>query len=174
MGWIVHWAHGVHPGSVIVQVIDQNGVTILESKNQSPVPANPHCEVSLQGSVKWVQFPSRYIHVVWGLRGIQASQLPCDLGSMVRLNPCLATRFIESLQALVAETFDHAALCIVTPRRSTARMASRFWRIPRSIWQERELHDLKEEIAWLRQRVEAAEQRQHAGPTTERRWRWPW
>ena len=133
VGWIVHWAHGVHPGSVIVQVIDQDGVTILESKNQSPVPADPHGEASLQGSVKWVQFPSRYIHVVWGLRGIQASQLPCDLGGMVRLNPCLATRFIESLQALVAETFDHAALCIVTPRRSTARMASRFWRIPRSI-----------------------------------------
>ena len=40
--------------------------------------------------------------------------------------------------------------------------------------QERELHESKEEIAWLRQRVEAAEQRQLAGPTTARRWWWPW
>lgn len=51
MGWIVHWAHSVHPGSVIVHIIYQDGVAILESKNQSPVPADPHCEVSLQSSV---------------------------------------------------------------------------------------------------------------------------
>ena len=108
MGWIVHWAHSVYPGSVIVHIIDQDGVAILESKNQSPVSTDPHCEVSLQGSVKWMQFPSRYIHVVRGFGGIQAGQLPCDLSGMVRLNPRLATQFIECLQALVAEALDHA------------------------------------------------------------------
>lgn len=40
--------------------------------------------------------------------------------------------------------------------------------------QERELHDSKEEIAWLRQRIEATEQRHLAGPTTTRKWWWPW
>ncbi len=40
--------------------------------------------------------------------------------------------------------------------------------------QERELEDAREEISWLRARVEAAEQRQLAGPETKRKWWWPW
>ncbi len=32
----------------------------------------------------------------------------------------------------------------------------------------------REEIAWLRSRVEAAEQKLLAGPETKRRWWWPW
>lgn len=105
---------------MIVHVIDQDGVTILEGKNQSPVAADPYREVALQGSVEWVQFPSRDIHVVRSLGVIQAGQDSCDLGGMVWLDPGLATRFIESLQALVAKTFDHALLCCVTLHRSTA------------------------------------------------------
>ena len=45
MGWIVHRAHGPRPGSVIVHVIDQDGVTILECESQSPVTVDPHREV---------------------------------------------------------------------------------------------------------------------------------
>ncbi len=74
MGWIVHGVHSVYPDSVIVHVIDQDGVTILQGKNQSLVPADPYREVSLQSSVEWVQFPSRYVHVDLGFGGIQAGQ----------------------------------------------------------------------------------------------------
>ena len=74
MGWIVHGVHSVYPDSVIVHVIDQDGVTILQGKNQSLVPADPYREVSLQSSVEWVQFPSRYVHVARGLGVIQAGQ----------------------------------------------------------------------------------------------------
>lgn len=120
MGWVMHRVHSVHPDSVIVHVIDQDGVPILEGKNQSPVPADPYREVSLQGSMEWVQFPSRDVHIVRGLGVLQAGQDSGDLGSMVRLNSGLAPRFVESVQALVAETFNHTALCSVTPQRSTA------------------------------------------------------
>ena len=40
--------------------------------------------------------------------------------------------------------------------------------------QKQELRQAREEIAWLRQRVEAAEQKQLAGPGTTKRWWWPW
>ena len=104
MGWTVHGVHSVYPNLVIVHVIGQDGVTIPEGKNQSPVPADPYREVSLQGSVEWVQFPSRYAHVARGFGGIQAGpvavrswrhgpaeSLPCYQIHRKLAGPCNAT-----------------------------------------------------------------------------------
>lgn len=40
--------------------------------------------------------------------------------------------------------------------------------------QKQELRHARDEISWLRQRIEATEQKQLAGPETRRRWWWPW
>ncbi len=39
---------------------------------------------------------------------------------------------------------------------------------------EEELRLAREEIAWLRARIESAEQKLLTGPNTRRRWWWPW
>ncbi|WP_312283950.1 hypothetical protein [Candidatus Igneacidithiobacillus taiwanensis] len=46
----------------------------------------------------------------------------------------------------------------------------------KALLQERteELRIAREEIAWLRARIESAEQKLLAGPETKRRWWWPW
>jgi hypothetical protein len=93
--------------SVIVPIIDQNGVVPFKRKRQAPVPANVYCPMPFQIAVQWMQAPPRYVHVESGARIVQDSQLETQSGSVFWLNMSFRPGAEEVFDAFVPEALDH-------------------------------------------------------------------
>ncbi len=53
------------PGlSVIVLIVNENGILALERKRQSPVSAHPNRPMTFLVALQWMELPARHIHVL--------------------------------------------------------------------------------------------------------------
>jgi hypothetical protein len=93
---------------VVIQIVNQHGVTILERKSQSPVSADSDRKVPRQITGQSVESPSWRIHVFGNARNFQTRKLPSKPRRMARHNASPAAGFVVALEAFVPEGSDHS------------------------------------------------------------------
>ncbi len=89
-----------------------------------------------------------------------------DVSELVRVFGELSGSFREQSETVQKDTERSSSSASIRQDDTTCK----------ALLQERteELRLAREEIAWLRARIESAEQKLLTGPDTKRRWWWPW
>ena len=72
--------------SVVVAIVDKDGVLAFKAESQAPVAANAHGPVTCEIAMQRMQMPSREIHFQRTLSFIQREQLALKPLSVGRLN----------------------------------------------------------------------------------------
>ena len=92
---------------MIIQQIDFECISVLETKDDAPVRPHRHRPEALQVPTQWVQSETMHVDVLDFLGYVQDCQDVLDLLNVLGIYPSAAAMFEELLQSLVAETYDH-------------------------------------------------------------------
>src|SRR5258706_6928852 len=99
--------HSHNKTSVIILVIDQNGIITLKLKCHTPISADIYRPMSCELAPQRMKTPARSIHVLGLHRIIEGEKLPSQLIGVFWLNTGFRTIFKEPLNATVPEALDH-------------------------------------------------------------------
>jgi hypothetical protein len=109
---------GFEPSTIGLKVLEFKGKTLIATHPDGPAP--------LQLALQWMQFETRDIHILDGVRGIQSGELKTKPVRMRGPYPRCAAGFMESAQACVANRPYHQssiAACCAT-RNFYSRVSS--------------------------------------------------
>lgn len=96
------------PGlSVVVLIVDENGIFALELERQSPASAHLYSPMTFLLAFQSMELPTRLVHVLGAPCNIQSLKLTCQPCSVHRLNTRLGPFQEEAYNAVVAATPDH-------------------------------------------------------------------
>jgi hypothetical protein len=112
VGRVVH-QHGLVP-SVVVQVVNDEGIARVELENHSPIGLHGHRPVIGHATFELVKPQVRCSHIANNASLIEHSQHQLQPPGVHGLNTGLATRGEKQFKPFVRERFDHADT--VTPR----------------------------------------------------------
>src|SRR5690606_21195274 len=93
--------------SVIILIVDQDGVGFIESERQSPIPAHSNRPMFTQGSLQRMNAPAGEVHVLRAPGTVQPGKLQTQARRVCREHALPRPRTEEKLQPLVAEAPDH-------------------------------------------------------------------
>ena len=114
--------------SVVILIVDQNGIAIFKCEGQAPVAIDPYRPMPAQVAEQRMEFPARYVHILGRLRFVQSTQLQAKAIGMSWLDAPRGSRKKEFLDAFVAERFDHGQRIVYrhTIQRGLIPQASAF------------------------------------------------
>src|SRR5215470_18243083 len=95
------------PPSMIVDVVDLDGIVALQAKHHAPVAADVHRPGAFQSTPERMQAQTRQVHVARLDRRIEPRKDESKPVAVCRLNATRASGFKECAQSLVAPSSDY-------------------------------------------------------------------
>ena len=93
---------------MIIQIIDLDGVSVLEPKRYPPVARDRDRKMALHAALERVQPKAGQIHSFRPATSVQRGQDSRQLRDVARRNLGRAAALVKRLQAAMTERFDHA------------------------------------------------------------------
>src|ERR1700720_9924 len=111
-------SHEIQLHLVIVNIIDVNGVAVLEAERYAPITGNRYSPVALQVALKRVQPQAGKVHVVGPTAAVQHCKYITKLLAVPRCHASCCSPIIEGFQSSVLERLYHSTTWSVSCRLS--------------------------------------------------------